>query len=72
VQLKAVSAMATTMKLGEKMTTAAKVIDSTLVAQFKTNPSFLSVIHKEQTRSVKFVTTQQANVKSVLSTYGVK
>jgi hypothetical protein len=72
VQLKAVSAMATTMKLGEKMTTAAKVIDSTLVAQYKSNPSFLSVIHKEQTRSLRFITTQQANVKSVLSTYGVK
>ena len=72
LQLKAVSAMATSMKLGEKMTTAAKAIDPTLAMQFKLDPSTLSVIHKEQARSIKFIATQQANVKKALATYGVK
>lgn len=72
LQLKAVSAMATTMKLGEKLSNAAKVIDSTLVYQFKTDPSMLSTIHKEQTRTIKFIASQQANVKKALTTYGVK
>ena len=72
LQLKAVSAMATSMKLGEKLRNAAKVIDSTLVSQFKSNPSMLAVIYKEQTRTVRFIATQQTNVKKALTTYGVK
>jgi len=72
LQLKAVSAMASTMKLVEKMSNAAKVIDSTLVFQYKSNPSMLSAIHKEQARSINFITTQQGKVKQVLTTYGVK
>ena len=72
IQLKAVSAMATTMKLGDKMTKAAKVIDSNLVQQFKASPSTITVIHKEQARSIRFIATQQQNVKKALTTYGVK
>jgi len=72
IQLKAVSAMATTMKLGDKMTKAAKVIDSSLVQQFKASPSTITVIHKEQARSIRFIATQQQNVKKALTTYGVK
>jgi hypothetical protein len=64
--------MASTMKLGEKMSNASKVIDSTLVFQYKSNPSMLSVIHKEQARSIKFITTQQGKVKQALNLYGVK
>jgi hypothetical protein len=60
------------MKLGEKLSNAAKVIDSTLVYQFKSNPSILAVIHKEQTRTVQFIAAQQANVKKALTTYGVR
>jgi len=72
LQLKAVSAMATSMKLGEKMANAGKVIESTLAFQYRSNPAMLSTIHKEQTRSIKFITTQQSNVKKALTTYGVK
>jgi hypothetical protein len=72
IQLKAVSAMATTMKLGDKMTKAAKVIDSNLVQQFKASPSTITVIHREQARSIRFIATQQQNVKKALTTYGVK
>jgi hypothetical protein len=72
LQLKAVSAMATTMKLGDKMSKAAKAINAELVDQFKTSPSFMAVIHKEQARSIRFIATQQLNVKKALTTYGVK
>lgn len=72
LQLKAVSTMATTMKLGEKMTAAAKLIDTTLVLQYRSNPSMLSVIRKEQTRTVKFITAQQGKVRQVLTSYGVR
>jgi len=72
LQLKAVSTMATTMKLSAKITNAAKVIEPTLKDQFITDPATLALIHKEQARTLRFIVVQQANVKKALTTYGVK
>ena len=72
LQLKAVSTMATTMKLSTKMSNASKVIEPTLKDQFITDPATLALIHKEQARTLRFIVVQQANVKKALTTYGVK
>ena len=72
LQLKAVSTMATTMKLSAKITNAAKVIEPTLKDQFITDPATLALIHKEQARTLRFIVVQQGNVKKALTTYGVK
>jgi hypothetical protein len=72
LQLKAVSSMTTSIKLSIKMTNAAKVIEPILKDQFNTSPATLTLIHKEQARSLRFIAVQQANVKKALTTYGVK
>ncbi len=72
LKLKAVSAKATSMKLGDMMTKTAKVIDPTLAVQFKSNPNLLTQIRNEQARSVRFIGVQQSKVKKALADYGIK
>ncbi|MEY2815458.1 MAG: hypothetical protein RJA78_34 [Actinomycetota bacterium] len=72
LKLKAVSAKATSMKLGDLMTKTAKIIDPTLAIQFKSSPSLLTQIRNEQARSVRFIGVQQSKVKKVLAEAGIK
>ena len=72
LNLKAVSAMATKIKLGTKMRQVATVIEPVLAAQYKTRPSLLTLAHSEQTRSIGFLTTRHAEVKKLLLQYKIK
>jgi len=71
-ELKAVSAMATKMKLGTLMKSAAAVIRPTLVAQYKSGSNPLQMIEKEQTRSIAFIATRQKEVAALVKTYRIK
>lgn len=71
-QLKAVSDMATMMKLGALMSSAAKVIQPTLDAQFKTKPEQLEIIALEQGRTIAWITSRQKEVAALMKKYKIK
>ena len=71
-ELKNVSAMATKMKLGTLMKSAAAVIKPLLLNQFPTGSEQLAIIEMEQTRSIAFITTRQKEVAALVKTYKIK
>lgn len=72
VQLKAVSAMATKMKLGTQMKAVTKVIKPVLDAQFKTKPEQLEIIALEQNRTIAWITSRQKEVAALVKKYKIK
>jgi hypothetical protein len=72
LELKAVSAMATKIKLGAQMRAAAAVIEPVLVAQYEKDQPSLTLAHKEQTRSIAYIARRQAEVKALLTQYKIK
>lgn len=73
--LKAVSAKATSMKLTDKLTAAAKVIEPWLQVQYGTSleaKKILSDIRTEQSNTILFVTKMQARVADLLKQNGIK
>ncbi|MCX6496134.1 MAG: CotH kinase family protein [Rhodoluna sp.] len=71
-ELKAVSAMATKMKLGTLMKSAAAVIKPLLLNQFPAGSEELQIIEMEQARSIAFITTRQKEVAALVKTYKIK
>lgn len=69
--LKAVSAMATKMKLATNMKAAAKLIDPVLLSQFSASAE-RNLIHSEQTRSIGYIAKRQSQVAALLKKYGIK
>jgi hypothetical protein len=69
-QLKAVSAMATKMKLSRLMKSATNVIRPTLVA--KNNSDQMEIIALEQASTLKFITTRQKEVAALVKKYKIK
>jgi len=72
LELKAVSAMATKIKLGAQMRAAAAVIEPVLVAQYEKDQPSLTLAHKEQARSIAYIARRQAEVKALLTQYKIK
>jgi hypothetical protein len=73
--LKSVSAKATSMKLTEKLATAAKVIDPWLQVQYGTSvvgKKTLDDIHTEQSKAILFVSNMQVKVSDLLTQNGIK
>jgi len=73
--LKAVSAKATSMKLTEKLASAAKVIDPWLQVQYGTSvvgKKTLDDIHTEQSKAILFVSNMQVKVSDLLTQNGIK
>lgn len=71
-ELKAVSAMATKMKLAEQMKSAAKLIKPVLASQFSTEDGLITEIGKEQTRSIAFIAQKQKEVAALVKKYKIK
>jgi hypothetical protein len=71
-ELKAVSAMATTMKLSTMMKTASTLIKPALTAQYKNRPDLLADIAREQTRTYSFITSRQKEVTALAKQYRIK
>jgi hypothetical protein len=71
-QVKAVSAMATKIKLGTLMKSATKVIQPVLDAQFKSKPDQLEIIALEQNRTIAWITSRQKEVAALVKKYKVK
>jgi hypothetical protein len=71
-ELKAVSAMATKIKLADQMKSAAKLIKPVLALQFSTEPKLFTEIGKEQTRSISFITLRQKDVAALAKQYKIK
>jgi hypothetical protein len=71
-QLKATSAMATKMKLGTLMKSAATRVKPVLAIQYKNRPDLLAVITAEQTRSISFITARQKEVSALATKYKIK
>jgi spore coat protein CotH len=69
-QLKAVSAMATKMKLSSLMKSAATVIRPTLAA--RNNSDQMEIIALEQASTLKFITTRQKEVAALVKKYKIK
>jgi hypothetical protein len=72
LELKAVSAMATKIKLGAQMRAAAAVIEPVLAAQYAEDKATLTLAHNEQTRSIAYIAKRQAEVKALLAKYKIK
>ena len=72
LELKAVSAMATKIKLGTQMRAAAAVIEPVLAVQYANDKDTLTLAHKEQTRSIAYIARRQAEVKALLAKYKIK
>ena len=74
IQLKAVSAKATAIKLGTQMAAAAKLIDPVLKAQYSSteNKPLYALAKSEQTRSIGYIAKRQAQVAAVLKKPVVK
>jgi len=72
LELKAVSAMATKIKLGAQMRAAAAVIEPVLAAQYANDKATLTLAHKEQARSIVYIARRQAEVKALLVKYNIK
>lgn len=71
-ELKAVSAKATSMKLGAQMQAVAKVINPVLAIQFKNSPSKMTLARDEQARSIGFIAKRQAQVATLLKANNIK
>jgi hypothetical protein len=71
-ELKNVSAMATKMKLGTLMKSAATVIKPVLLTQYPAGAEELDVLGMEQTRSIAFIATRQKEVAALVKTYKIK
>ena len=71
-ELKAVSAMATKMKLSTLMKSAAKLIDPVLNAQYRTRPDIFANIAPEQARTYAFITARQKEVSALMTKYKIK
>jgi hypothetical protein len=69
-QLKAVSAMATKMKLGTLMRSASTLIKPTLAA--RNNSDQMAIIALEQTTAIKFISTRQKEVAALVKKYKIK
>ena len=72
LELKAVSAMATKIKLGTQMRAVAAVIEPVLAAQYANDKATLTLAHNEQTRSIAYIAKRQAEVKALLAKYKIK
>jgi hypothetical protein len=72
LELKAVSAMATKIKLGAQMRAVAAVIEPVLAVQYAKDQPTLTLAHKEQTRSIAYIARRQAEVKALLKQYKIK
>jgi len=72
LELKAVSAMATKIKLGTQMRAVAAVIEPVLAAQYANDKATLTLAHKEQARSIGYIARRQAEVKALLAQYKIK
>jgi len=72
LELKAVSAMATKIKLGTQMRAVAAVIEPVLAAQYANDKATLTLAHKEQARSIVYIARRQAEVKALLAQYKIK
>ena len=72
LELKAVSAMATKIKLGAQMRAVSAVIEPVLAAQYVNDKETLTLAHKEQTRSIAYIAKRQAEVKALLAKYKIK
>ena len=71
-ELKAVSAMATKMKLADQMRAASKLIKPLLDTQFAAKPDLITEIGKEQTRSISFIAARQKEVAALVKKYKIK
>jgi hypothetical protein len=71
-ELKAVSAMATKMKLGTIMKSAATLIKPVLLSQYSQGSETYEISQMEQTRSIAFITTRQKEVAALVKTYKIK
>jgi hypothetical protein len=72
-ELKAVSAMATKMKLGTLMKSASTfLIETVLNDQYKNNPNTLADITREQNRTFSFITARQKEVAALVKQYKIK
>jgi len=72
LELKAVSAKATGMKLATQMKAVANVINPVLAIQFKNNPSKMTLALNEQTRSISYIAKRQSEVAALLKSNGIK
>ena len=72
LDLKAVSAKATSMKLASQMQAVAKVINPVLAIQFSNSPSKFTLAKNEQARSISFIAQRQSQVAALLKSNGVK
>jgi spore coat protein CotH len=72
LELKAVSAMATKIKLGAQMRAVAAVIEPVLAVQYAKDQATLTLAHKEQARSILYIARRQAEVKALLKQYKIK
>jgi hypothetical protein len=72
LELKAVSAMATKIKLGAQMRAVSAVIEPVLAAQYVNDKDTLTLAHNEQTRSIAYIAKRQAEVKALLAKYKIK
>ena len=71
-QLKAVSDMATKMKLGSLMKAATTVINPVLRVQFPAETGVYEIALKEQTRSIAFIASRQKEVAALVKKYKIK
>jgi hypothetical protein len=71
-ELKAVSAMATKMKLSTLMKSAATLVKPVLASQYKSRPDVLANIASEQTRTYSFITARQKEVAALVTKYKIK
>ncbi|MEN9970848.1 MAG: hypothetical protein RL146_149 [Actinomycetota bacterium] len=71
-ELKAVSAMATKMKLSTMMRSAAKLINPVLTVQYKNRPDLFANIVPEQNRTYSFISARQKEVAALMTKYKIK
>lgn len=71
-ELKAVSAMASKMKLGTLMKSAAGVIKPVLLNKYPAGSDAFQIIEMEQTRSISFIASRQKEVAALVKTYKIK
>ena len=64
--------MATKMKLGPLMKSAATVIKPVPLTQYPAGSEELDILAMEQTRSITFITTRQKEVAALVKTYKIK
>jgi spore coat protein CotH len=71
-ELKAVSAMATKIKLSTLMKSAATLINPVLSAQYSIRPDLFANIAPEQTRTFSFISARQKEVAALIAKYKIK